>query len=88
MAESCLAEIGHVLKIDPEPNPELSFDEFAAGVDHLTGAGIPLGRSAEEAWPDFRKLREAYGQFVHPIGSRLVMPPAPWWTSGPERRNG
>jgi hypothetical protein len=71
--------------VDPDPNPEgpiaLTFEEFEAAVQMLAEVGLPMERTAEEAWPDFRGWRVNYETTAYRLADRVVAPPAPW--SGP-----
>ncbi len=73
--------------VDPDPDPEepidLTFAEFADAVAQLDGAGFPMERSAEDAWPDFRGWRVNYEAVAYRLSDVLTAPPAPW--SGPRR---
>ena len=44
-------------------------------------AGLPLERTADEAWPDFRGWRVNYEQIAYAVARRVDAVPAPW--SGP-----
>ncbi len=73
---------------DPDPDPDsdilLTFEEFGFAVEQMAVAGLPLERSAEEAWPQFRGWRVNYEAIAYRLADRVVAPPAPW--SG-ERRH-
>jgi hypothetical protein len=90
MGFTCLRDIAGVMRIEfnPDPSPEdpisLSFDEFAKAVRGLERAGVPVERSAEDAWPHFRGWRVNYESVSYVIADRLFAPPALW--TGPRRR--
>jgi hypothetical protein len=92
MGFTTLDRIGSMLgwRIDPDPMPEapiqLTYGEFEKAVRMLEGAGFPLERTAEEAWPDFHGWRVNYETAAYRLADRLVVPPAPW--SGPRRHIG
>lgn len=73
---------------DPDPLPEaeiaLSFEEFARAVALFESAGLPLERTAEEAWPHFRGWRVNYESLAYRLAEWVLAPRAPW--SG-ERRH-
>ena len=87
MGFSCLRYIADLLRIpyDPDPLPtdpiELTYEEFAAGVDRLSGAGFPMENTPEEAWPHFRGWRVNYESLAYALADLVVAPPGPW--SGP-----
>jgi hypothetical protein len=70
---------------DPDPDPdgeiELPYEEFAAAVGLIESAGLPLERTAEEAWAHFKGWRVNYESIAYRLADRVVAPPAPW--SGP-----
>jgi len=71
---------------DPSPDDDiaLSFDEFAKAVDSLALVGMPIERSAEEAWPHFRGWRVNYEDAAYGLAEHIDAVPALW--SGPRRR--
>jgi hypothetical protein len=71
---------------DPRPDDpiELTFEQFAFGVEHLRRADFPLERTAEEAWRDFKGWRVNYEMAACGIADEIVAVPAPW--SGKRRR--
>ncbi len=77
--------LGLPVDYDPDPNSpiDLSFDEFAAGVERLVAVGFPVERSVEEAWPHFRGWRVNYEALAYALAWRTDAVPAPW--SGPRR---
>jgi hypothetical protein len=89
MGFTCLRDIARVIRIpyDPDPLPDaaiaLSYGEFGDAVDRLRRAGVPLERTAEEAWPDFRGWRVNYAGIAYALADRLHAPAAPW--TGPRR---
>ena len=60
------------------PISSSTFEEFARAVDLITGAGISVERTAEEAWPHFRGWRVNYESLAYRLADRLVAPRAPW----------
>jgi hypothetical protein len=90
MGFTCLRDIARVMHIefDPDPTPDdpisLPFDEFVEAVQRLHRAGVPIERSAEDAWPHFRGWRVNYEAVSYVIADRLFAPPALW--TGPRRR--
>ncbi len=84
MGFTALRRIAQTLgwRFDPDPHPdadfELTFEEFARAVDLITGAGISVERTAEEAWPHFRGWRVNYESLAYRLADRLVAPRAPW----------
>jgi hypothetical protein len=89
MGFTCLRDIARVMRIefDPDPLPDapitLTFEEFVDAVRRLEGAGVPVERSAEDAWPHFRGWRTNYESVGYAVAYRLSAPPAPW--TGPRR---
>ncbi|WP_307846713.1 hypothetical protein [Actinospica durhamensis] len=86
---SCLREIADVEGIgyDPDPDPDgeiqLSYAEFAQGIDMLRYAGYPMERDPEEAWAHFRGWRVNYESLAYELAYRIDAVAAPW--SGPRR---
>ena len=80
----CLRKIGHITgaKIDDDPMPsdplDLTFEQFARGVDHLRHVGFPMERTAEEAWRDYRGWRVNYETAAYALADFVVAVPAPW----------
>jgi hypothetical protein len=74
------------IRADPSPDDDiaLTFGEFGEAVDRLIEGGMPVERSAEEAWPDFRGWRINYEDAVYALAQRIDAVPALW--SGPRRR--
>lgn len=89
MGFTCLRDIARVMRIefDPDPHPEdsisLQFGEFVEAVRRLEAAGVPVERSAEDAWPHFRGWRVNYEATAYEVAYRLAAPAAPW--TGPRR---
>ena len=87
MGFSCLRYIAELLRIpyDPDPLPtdpiELTYEEFAAGVQRLTDVEFPVEKTAEEAWSDFHGWRVNYESLAYALADLVVAPPGPW--SGP-----
>lgn len=82
-----LRDVADFLEIpyDPDPLPdepiELTYEEFAAGVQRVIDIGFPLERSPEEAWPHFGGWRVNYESVAYAIADVISAPPGPW--SGP-----
>ncbi len=70
------------IDVDDDPRPddpiELTFEQFAKGVEHLRQAGFPIERSAEEAWPHFHGWRVNYEDAAYHLADRLSAVPAAW----------
>ena len=90
MGFTALRDIADVigLEYDPDPDPDgplaLTYEEFEAGIRRMSGAGLPLPRTTDEAWAHFRGWRVNYESIAYGIAERVVAPPAPW--SGPRSR--
>jgi hypothetical protein len=84
MGFTCLRDIAGALGIryDPDPLPDdpiqLTYEEFAAGVQRIQQAGFPIERSVEEAWPDFRGWRVNYERLCYVLADQVVAVPGPW----------
>ncbi len=65
---------------DPRPDAplQLTFEEFAFGVDLVRRSGFPIERTAEEAWADFRGWRVNYESLSYDLAAYFVAVPAPW----------
>lgn len=65
---------------DPRPDDplQLTFEQFAFGVEQLRRVGFPVERTAEEAWPDFRGWRVNYEAVAYGLADRILAVPAPW----------
>lgn len=93
MGFTCLRDIAAVMRIpfDPDPMPDdpitLPFDEFVEAVRRVERAGMPVERSAQEAWPHFRGWRVNYEAISYVVADRLFAPPGPW-TGGRRRALG
>jgi hypothetical protein len=74
------------IRVDPSPDDDifLTYEEFAGAVNRLVEGGMPVERSPEDAWPDFRGWRINYEDAVYGLAQRIDAVPAPW--SGPRRR--
>ncbi|MFE7466059.1 hypothetical protein ACFU6R_18410 [Streptomyces sp. NPDC057499] len=85
----CLRNIAGVwrLPFDPDPSPDtpiqLTYEEFAGAVAHITAHGYPVERTAEQAWPHFCGWRVNYEDLAYSFARLLDAVPAPW--SGPRR---
>jgi hypothetical protein len=86
---SCLREIADVegIAYNPDPDPDgeiqLTYTEFAQGLDMLRYYGYPMERSPEEAWMHFRGWRVNYESLAYELAYRIDAVRAPW--SGPRR---
>jgi len=84
MGFTCLRDIAGVMHVDfdPDPSPNdpisLPYDEFVQAARRLERAGVPVERSAEDAWPHFRGWRINYEAIGYAIADRLFAPAAPW----------
>jgi len=65
---------------DPRPDDplQLTFEEFAFGVDLVRRSGFPVERTAAEAWADFRGWRVNYESLSYGLAAYFVAVPAPW----------
>jgi hypothetical protein len=90
MGFNCLRDIADALNIpfDHDPLPTdpimLTAEEFAAGVDRLTGVGFAMERTPEEAWPHFRAWRVNYESIAYALADSTNAVAGPW--SGQRRR--
>ena len=90
MGFTCLRSIAEVMRIpfDPDLLPsdpiDLTYEEFAGGVQRLEKVGFPIERTVEEAWDHFKGWRVNYEGVAYALADAVVAPPAPW--SG-ERRH-
>jgi hypothetical protein len=82
--------MGMATDMDPDPDRpiELTYEQFVAAVDMLTGLGYPAQVSAEEAWPHFRGWRVNYERTALALAYAVDAPPALWsgrrrWPSVP-----
>jgi hypothetical protein len=91
---TALRDIARVIDIDfpPDPSPEdpieLTYEEYAAAVAHVTEAGFIAERSTEDSWPHFRGWRVNYEQIGYALARRVDAVPALWsggrdWPSPP-----
>jgi hypothetical protein len=84
---TALRDIARVIRIpfNPDPLPddpiELTFEEYAAGVEHVVKAGFLAERTAEESWPHFRGWRVNYERIAYQLARKIDAVPAMW--SGP-----
>jgi hypothetical protein len=79
------AAVGIPVDHDPDPDGDLqlTYEEFAAGVQRLLDVGFETERSVEEAWPHFRGWRVNYEATAYALAYRLDAVPGLW--SGPRR---
>ena len=79
-----LRDVAAFLQIpyDPDPLPDepidLTYEEFAAGIQRVVDVGFPIERTPEEAWPHFRGWRVNYESVVYAIADVVSAPPGPW----------
>jgi hypothetical protein len=84
MGFTCLRDIARAIHIpfDPDPRPdadiELPFEDFVEAVARLKQAGVPLERSAEEAWPHFKGWRINYEATAYALANIVFAPPGAW----------
>lgn len=71
---------GQAYDEDPRPDAplQLTFEEFAFGVELVRRSGFPIERNAEEAWADFRGWRVNYESISYGLAAYFVAVPAPW----------
>src|SRR5262249_60149877 len=72
--------LGTRVNEDPLPDDpiDLTFAQFANGVDLIREAGFPVERTAEEAWRDFHGWRVNYEAAAYVLAEFVVAVPAPW----------
>lgn len=56
----------------------LTREEFQVAYDMLHKAGLPIDRTADEAWEHFSRLRSGYEAEALSLARRFYAPPAPW----------
>jgi hypothetical protein len=84
MGFTCLRDIARVIRIpfDPDPLPDaplsLTYDDFLGAVRRLERAGVPIERSPEEAWVEFRGWRVNYESIAYALADLVHAPSAPW----------
>jgi hypothetical protein len=84
MGFTCLRDIARAIHIpyDPDPRPDadidLPFEDFVEAVARLEQAGLPLERSAEEAWPHFKGWRINYEATAYALANIVFAPPGAW----------
>ncbi|HWA67834.1 MAG TPA: hypothetical protein VG899_15840 [Mycobacteriales bacterium] len=89
MGFTALRQMGRAvgLAVDDDPDPDasiqLTFEEFAAGVQRLREVGFETERTAEQAWPQFRGWRVNYERLAYELACKTDAVPALW--SGPRR---
>ena len=70
------------IEYDPDPLPndpiDLTYEEFAAGIQRFIDIGFPVERSSEEAWSHFRGWRVNYESVAYRIADVVSAPPGPW----------
>jgi hypothetical protein len=81
---TALRDIAPVIRIPFPPDPrsddptELTFAEYAAGVERVLAAGFIAERSIEESWPHFRGWRVNYEQIAYELARKVDAVPAMW----------
>jgi len=84
MGFTALQAIGRAVGVDVESDPDpdaplqLSYEEFAVGVERIVSAGFRVERSVQEAYPDFRGWRVNYEAVALALAQRTDAVPAPW----------
>jgi hypothetical protein len=84
MGFTCLRDIARAIHIpfDADPLPhadiELPFADFLDAVTRLEEAGVPLERSATDAWPHFKGWRVNYESIAYALANIMFAPPGPW----------
>ncbi|MEN3308301.1 MAG: hypothetical protein V7603_4503 [Micromonosporaceae bacterium] len=79
-----LRDIARVTGIpfDADPMPDapvqLTFEEYAAAVEHVRDAGFLMERSAAESWPHFHGWRVNYEAIGYALARVVDAVPAPW----------
>ena len=71
---------------DPSPDDpiQLPYAEFEAAVEMLSSIGLPVERTAAQAWPHFRGWRVNYEDAAYSLAKHIDAVPARW--SGTRRR--
>jgi hypothetical protein len=77
--------VGYAVDDDPDPDADLqlTYEEFADGVQRLADVGFEMERDAQEAWPHFRGWRANYESIAYSLAYATDAVPALW--SGPRR---
>ncbi|MFE9690159.1 hypothetical protein [Micromonospora sp. NPDC005806] len=81
---TALRDIARVVHIpfNPDPDPgdplQLTFEEYAEAVAHVTKAGFVVERSTEESWPHFRGWRVNYESIGYALARSVDAVPALW----------
>src|SRR3984957_13994334 len=89
MGFTALRDIARAIRLpfDADPRPdadiELPYADFVEALDRLAQAGVPLERSAEEAWPHFKGWRVNYESIAYALSNIVFAPPGAW--PGPRR---
>lgn len=84
MGFTCMRDIARAIRLpfdaDPRPDAEIAlpYADFVEAVEHLAQAGVPLGRSAEEAWPHFKGWRVNYESIAYALTNIVFAPPGAW----------
>jgi hypothetical protein len=84
-----LGSVAHFFFVRPESDDEhytlLTREDFDAEVARLDADGVPLTEDLDEAWAEFKKLREGYEPFVLGLCELILPPSSPWCTDLLER---
>ena len=77
-----LADVAHFFFVRPESPDDhitvLTREDFDTEVERMRGDSVPLVEDLDEAWSEFRKLREGYETYVLGLAELILPPPAPW----------
>jgi hypothetical protein len=68
---------------DPDADLQLTYEEFADGVQRMIDVGFEVERTAEQAWPHFRGWRANYESIAYSLAYATDAVPALW--AGPRR---
>ena len=90
---TCVGDLAEALRLPhtaaPYPSPPvlaLGFEEFEYGVESMRRAGVPIERTAVDAWDDFAGWRVTYELALYSLAEHVDAVPALW--SGPRRHRG
>ena len=89
MGFTCMNDIAQAVGVaaveDPDPDLPIlvTFEEYAAAVEHLRSVDYPVEVSTEQSWPHFRGWRVNYEAVAYRLAYLIDAPPALW--SGPRR---
>ncbi len=94
MGFTALRDIARAVGIafDPDPMPDtpiaLERREFDEAVARMGDAGVPLERSADDAWPHFVGWRTNYESVAFTLADKVYAPPALWTGARRYQRDG